>query len=140
MAWPAAGRGECQRELDTACRLFAEIDEHGVMSLATPSLQAQLLLQVGEYASALRVFEMRTQRPEAWRVDMALIEALAALDREDRPVAISHLRRGLSVAARIDIKGCFWACRDEFAVLLRLAVSENIEPRWVSLGVRCALA
>ena len=121
-----------QRELDTACRLFAEIDEHGVMSLATPSLQAQLLLQVGEYASALRVFEMRTQRPEAWQVDMALIEALAALDRKDRPVAISHLRRGLSVAARIDIKGCFWACRDEFAVLLRLAVSENIEPRWVS--------
>ena len=27
-----------QRELDAACRLFAEIDEHGVMSLATPSL------------------------------------------------------------------------------------------------------
>jgi hypothetical protein len=38
----------------------------------------------------------------------------------------------LSVAARIDIKGCFWACRDEFAALLRLAISENIEPRWVA--------
>ena len=49
-----------QRELDAACRLFAEIDEHGVMSLATPSLQAQLLLQVGEFDAALNVFEMRT--------------------------------------------------------------------------------
>ena len=132
--WHALRRDvvSAQRELDTACRLFAEIDEHGVMSLATPSLQAQLLLQVGEYESALRVFEMRTQRPDAWQVDMALIEALAALDRKDRAAAVVPLRRALSVAARIDIKGCFWACRDEFAALLRLAISENIEPRWVA--------
>jgi hypothetical protein len=75
---------------------------------------------------------MRTQRPDAWQVDMALIEALAALDRKDRAAAVVPLRRALSVAARIDIKGCFWACRDEFAALLRLAISENIEPRWVA--------
>ena len=63
--WHALRRDvvNAQLELDTACRLFAEIDEHGVMSLATPSMQAQLLLQVGEYESALRVYEMRSRRP-----------------------------------------------------------------------------
>jgi hypothetical protein len=120
-----------QRELDTACRLFSEVDEHGVMSLATPSLQAQLLLQVGEFDAALNVFEMRTRRPDAWLVDMALIEAVRGLDRGDRASALDALRRGLAAAARIDIKGCLWACRNELGQLLRLAVSENIESDWV---------
>ena len=120
-----------QRELDTACRLFAEIDEHGVMSLATPSLQAQLLLQVGEFDAALNVFEMRTRRPDAWVVDIALIEATRHISRGDLSAAVAVLRRGLPVAARIDIKGSFWACRPEFCRLLNLAASENIEPEWV---------
>ena len=120
-----------QRELDTACRLFSEIDEHGVMSLATPSLQAQLLLQVGEYDSALNVYEMRTRRPDAWLIDMALIEASRDLSRNERARAVEALRRGLLVAARIDLKGSLWACRDEFTQLLRLAIAENIEPDWV---------
>ena len=120
-----------QRELDAACRLFAEIDEHGVMSLATPSLQAQLLLQVGEFEAALNVFEMRTRRPDAWVVDIALIEATRHISCNEREAALVALRRGLAVAARIDIKGSFWACRPEFARLLSLAASENIEPEWV---------
>jgi hypothetical protein len=120
-----------QQALDAACRLFAEIDEHGVMSLATPSLQAQLLAQVGEFDAALRVFEMRTRRPNAWIVDMALIEALAALNRGDTPAAVAAIRRGFALAARIDIKGCMWACRDELASLLQLALDENIEADWV---------
>ena len=120
-----------QRELDAACRLFAEIDEHGVMSLATPSLQAQLLLQVGEFDAALNVFEMRTRRPDAWVVDIALIEASRYINRSEVSAAVRVLRHGLAVAARIDIKGSFWACRPEFARLLSLATSENIEPDWV---------
>ncbi len=120
-----------QHELDAACRLFAEIDEHGVMSLATPSLQAQLLLQVGEFEAALNVFEMRTRRPDAWVVDIALIEATRHISCNEREAALVALRRGLAVAARIDIKGSFWACRPEFARLLSLAASENIEPEWV---------
>ena len=120
-----------QRELDAACRLFAEIDEHGVMSLATPSLQAQLLLQVGEFDAALNVFEMRTRRPDAWVVDIALIEATRRLSRNQLAEAVAALRHGLAFAARIDIKGSFWACRPEFARLLSLAASENIESEWV---------
>lgn len=120
-----------QRELDAACRLFAEIDEHGVMSLATPSLQAQLLLQVGEFDAALNVFEMRTRRPDAWVVDIALIEASRYINGRDLSAAVRVLRHGLAVAARIDIKGSLWACRPEFAQLLSLAASENIEPNWV---------
>ena len=120
-----------QRELDTACRLFTEIDEHGVMSLATPSMQAQLLLQVGEYESALRVYEMRTRRPDAWLVDMGLIEACAALATGDNVRAVDALRRGLAVAARIELRGCLWACRDELAQLFRLALEQNIETDWV---------
>ncbi len=120
-----------QRELDTACRLFSEIDEHGVMSLATPSLQAQLLLQVGEYDAALKGFEMRMRRPDAWLVDMAMIEACRYISQDDSNGAGIALRRGLAVAARIDIKGCLWACRDELLQLLRLAMRENIEPDWV---------
>ena len=128
-----------QRELDAACRLFAEIDEHGVMSLATLSLQAQLLLQVGEYDAALNVFEMRTRRPDAWIVDIALIEAIRHLSRNKPDAAVAALRRGLIVAARIDIKGVFWACRPEFAQLLSLAVRENVEPRWVQTAVEARL-
>ena len=120
-----------QRELDTACRLFAEIDEHGVMSLATPSMQAQLLLQVGEYEAALRVYEMRTRRPDAWLVDIALIEACAALAAADIDEASEALRRGLAVAARIELRGGLWACRDELARLFRLALDQNIETEWV---------
>ena len=128
-----------QRELDAACRLFAEIDEHGVMSLATPSLQAQLLLQVGEFDAALNVFEMRTRRPDAWVVDIALIEAIRHLDRNEHDAAMAALRRGLAIAARIDIKGIFWACRPEFARLLSLAIRENIEPEWVQTAVDARL-
>ena len=120
-----------QRELDTACRLFAEIDEHGVMSLATPSMQAQLLLQVGEYDSALRVYEMRTRRPDAWLVDMGLIEACAALSAGDHDRAGVALARGLTVAARIELRGCLWACRDELGQLFKLALDQNIESEWV---------
>ena len=120
-----------QRELDTACRLFAEIDEHGIMSLATPSLQAQLLLQVGEPQSALRVFEMRTRRPDAWLVDIGLIEASAALAAGDSKQATDALRRALAVAVRIDIKGAFWACRSELSQLFRLALDHDIESNWV---------
>jgi hypothetical protein len=120
-----------QRELDTACRLFAEIDEHGVMSLATPSLQAQLLVQVGEFDAALNGFEMRMRRPDAWLVDMAMIDAIRALSHGNEVDAIRALRRGLAIAARIDIKGCFWACREELARLLHVAIRENIEPEWV---------
>ena len=120
-----------QRELDTACRLFAEIDEHGVMSLATPSMQAQLLLQVGEYEAALRVYEMRTRRPDAWLVDIALIEACAALAAADIDEASEALRRGLAIAARIELRGGLWACRDELARLFRLALDQNIEAEWV---------
>ena len=120
-----------QRELDAACRLFAEIDEHGVMLLATPSLQAQLLLQVGEFDAALNVFEMRTRRPDAWVVDIALIEAIRRLSRNQQAEAVDALRHGLAVAARIDIKGSFWACRPEFSQLLSLAASESIESEWV---------
>lgn len=125
-----------QRELDTACRLFAQIDEHGVMSLATPSMQAQLLLQVGEYGAALRVFEMRTRRPDAWLVDMALIGALAALARGDNSRAVAELKSGLSVAARIDIKGCLWACRPELMQLLELAKQHDIETSWVATTIQ----
>lgn len=125
-----------QRELDTACRLFAQIDEHGVMSLATPSMQAQLLLQVGEYASARRVFEMRTRRPDAWLVDIALIESLAALAQGDNSRAVAELRNGLSVAARIDIKGCLWACRPELIRLLELAKEHDIETVWVNTTIQ----
>ena len=128
-----------QRELDAACRLFAEIDEHGVMSLATPSLQAQLLLQVGEFDAALNVFEMRTRRPDAWVVDIALIEATRHISLDEHAAAVSALRRGLAVAARIDIKGIFWACRPEFAQLLRLAVRENIEPEWAQTAIDARL-
>ena len=128
-----------QRELDAACRLFAEIDEHGVMSLATPSLQAQLLLQVGEFDAALNVFEMRTRRPDAWVVDIALIEAIRHLDRNEHDAAMAALRRGLAIAARIDIKGIFWACRPEFTRLLSLAIRENIEPEWVQTAVDARL-
>ena len=116
-----------QRELDTACRLFAEIDEHGVMSLATPSMQAQLLLQVGEHQSALRVYEMRTRRPDAWLVDIALIEASAALANANTDAAIVALKQGLAIAARIELRGCLWACRDELASLFKLALNQNIE-------------
>ena len=131
--WHALRRDvvSAQRELDTACRLFAEIDEHGVMSFATPSMQAQLLLQVGEYDGALRVFEMRTRRPDAWLVDIGLIEASAALEAGDEARAEAALRRGLAVAVRIDIKGCFWACRDELTLLFQLALDIDIEPEWV---------
>lgn len=125
-----------QRELDTACRLFAQIDEHGVMSLATPSMQAQLLLQVGEYAAARRVFEMRTRRPDAWLVDMALIESLESLADGDIDRATNALRSGLSVAARIDIKGCLWACRKELMQLLELAQQHDIESTWVDSTIR----
>lgn len=125
-----------QRELDTACRLFAQIDEHGVMSLATPSMQAQLLLQVGEYGAARRVFEMRTRRPDAWLVDMALIESLAALAQGDNSRAIAELRNGLSIAARIDIKGCLWACRPELTRLLELAREHGIETTWVNTTIQ----
>ncbi len=128
-----------QRELDAACRLFAEIDEHGVMSLATPSLQAQLLLQVGEFDAALNVFEMRARRPDAWVVDIALIEAIRHLSRNEPGAAVAALRRGLNVAARIDIKGCFWACRPEFSRLLSLAKRENIEPEWVQTAIDARL-
>ena len=128
-----------QRELDAACRLFAEIDEHGVMSLATPSLQAQLLLQVGELDAALNVFEMLTRRPDAWVVDIALIEALRHISRNDQMAAVAALRRGLGVATRIDIKGVFWACRPEFAQLMSLAIRENIEPVWVKTAVNARL-
>lgn len=128
-----------QRELDAACRLFAEIDEHGVMSLATPSLQAQLLLQVGEFDAALNVFEMRTRRPDAWVVDIALIEAARHLSRHERAAAAAALRAGLAVAARIDIKGVFWACRPEFVELLRLAVDENVETEWVNTVMNARL-
>ncbi len=131
--WHALRRDvvNAQLELDKACRLFAEIDEHGVMSLATPSMQAQLLLQAGEYASALRVYEMRTRRPDAWLVDIGLMEASAAFAVGDSERAIVALRRGLTVAVRIDIKGCLWACRDELAQLFRLALDQNIETDWV---------
>ena len=128
-----------QRELDAACRLFAEIDEHGVMSLATPSLQAQLLLQVGEFDAALNVFEMRTRRPDAWVVDIALIEAIRHLYRNEHDAAMAALRRGLAIAARIDIKGIFWACRPESERLLGLAIRENIEPEWVQTAVDARL-
>jgi tetratricopeptide (TPR) repeat protein len=120
-----------QRELDAACRLFAEIDEHGVMSLATPSLQAQLLLQIGEFDAALNVFEKRARRPDAWVVDIALIEAIQNISRGEMSAASAALQRGLAVAARIDIKGLLWACRPEFAQLLGLAAREHIEPKWV---------
>ncbi len=131
--WHALRRDsvQAQLELDTACRLFAEIDEHGVMSLATPSLQAQLLVQVQEYESALRVYEMRLRRPDAWLVDIALIETLAALESGDETRANERLSHGLAIASRIDIKGVFWACRDELAGLLERALKENIEPDWV---------
>jgi len=131
--WHALRRDvvSAQLELDTACRLFAEIDEHGVMSLATPSMQAQLLLQVGEYGAALRVFEMRSRRPDAWVVDMAMIAALEALARDDRAAAVAQLQAALPVAARIDIKGCLWGCRDELKTLLELALAEAIAPQWV---------
>ena len=128
-----------QRELDTACRLFAEIDEHGVMSLATPSLQAQLLLQVGEFDAALNVFAMRTRRPDAWVVDIALIEAARHISRNARDAAVDTLRQGLAIAARIDIKGIFWACRPELAQLLSLAARENIESEWVQTAVHARL-
>jgi tetratricopeptide (TPR) repeat protein len=130
--WHALRRDvvSAQRELDIACKLFAEIDEHGVMSFATPSLQAQLLIQVGEYESALRVFEVRLRRPDAWLVDIALIESLIALDRLDPERAVARLREGLSIAARIDIKGVFWACRDELSTLLDLAIAERVEVEW----------
>ncbi len=128
-----------QRELDTACRLFAQIDEHGVMSLATPSMQAQLLLQVGEYAAARRVFEMRTRRPDAWLVDMALIESQEALAEGDIRRATSALRGGLLIAARIDIKGCLWACRRELMQLLELAQQHDIESAWVDSTIRARL-
>ena len=120
-----------QRELDTACRLFAEIDEHGVMSLATPSMQAQLLLQVGEYQSALRVYEMRTRRPDAWLVDIGLIEAIAALAVGDNDRAVEALGRGLAVAVGIELRGCLWACRDELVQLFKVALDQNIERDWV---------
>ena len=125
-----------QRELDTACRLFAQIDEHGVMSLATPSMQAQLLLQVGEYGAARRVFEMRTRRPDAWLVDMALIESLAALAQGDNSRAVAELKNGLAIAARIDIKGCLWACRPEFMQLLELAKQHDVETAWVMTTIQ----
>lgn len=136
--WHALQRDvvSAQRELDTACRLFAQIDEHGVMSLATPSMQAQLLVQVGEYGAARRVFEMRTRRPDAWLVDMALIESLAALAEGDNLRAIPALRTGLSIAARIDIKGCLWACRSELMQLLELAKRHDIEAAWVDSTIR----
>ncbi len=131
--WHALRRDvvNAQLELDTACRLFAEIDEHGVMSLATPSMQAQLLLQVGEYESALRVYKLRTRRPDAWLVDIGLIEASAALAAGDREQATAALRRALAVAVQIDIKGCLWACRDELGWLFRLALDQNIQSDWV---------
>jgi hypothetical protein len=131
--WHALRRDvvNAQLELDTACRLFAEIDEHGVMSLATPSMQAQLLLQVGEYESALRVYELRTRRPDAWLVDIGLIEASAELAGGNTERATAALRRGLAVAVEIDIKGCLWGCRDELAQLFRLALDQNIESNWV---------
>ncbi len=130
--WHALRRDvvSAQRELDVACRLFAEVDEHGVMSFATPSLQAQLLLQVGEYDAALRVFELRLRRPDAWLVDMGFIQAAAALDRGDSAAASAVLREVLPVATRTDIKGVFWACRPELLGLLTLAIRENIEPEW----------
>ena len=130
--WHALRRDavSAQRELDVACRLFAEVDEHGVMSLATPSLQAQLLLQVGEYDAALRVFELRLRRPDAWLVDIGFIRAIAALDRGDTGAASTGLREVLPVAARTDIKGVFWACRPELHNLLALAIREDIEPEW----------
>lgn len=139
--WHALRRDvvSAQLELDTACRLFAEIDEHGVMSLATPSMQAQLLLQVGEYAAALRVFEMRSRRPDAWVVDMAMIAACEALSRDDRTAAVAQLRVGLPVAARIDIKGCLWGCRDELKTLLRLALDEDISRQWVLSAIAARL-
>ncbi len=131
--WHALRRDvvNAQLELDTACRLFAEIDEHGVMSLATPSMQAQLLLQVGEYESALRVYEMRSRRPDAWLVDMGLIQASAALSAGDHDRAVAALARGLAVAARIELRGCLWACRDELGRLFKLALDQNIESDWV---------
>lgn len=131
--WHALRRDvvKAQLELDTACRLFAEIDEHGVMSLTTPSMQAQLLLQVGEYEAALRVYEMRSRRPDTWLVDMGLIEASAALCAGDFDRAVLALARGLAVAARIELKGCLWACRDELAQLFKLALQQNIEVDWV---------
>jgi tetratricopeptide (TPR) repeat protein len=137
--WHALQRNvvAAQKELDLACKLFAEIDEHGVMSLATPSLQAQLLVQVGEYESALRVYETRMRRPDAWVADIALIEALAALESNDSPRVTEKLREGLAVAARIDIKGVFWACRDELKRLFDNALRENIAPAWVE-SVRAA--
>ena len=131
--WHALKRDviSAQRELDIACELFTEIDEHGVMSLATPSLQAQLLVQVGEYESALHVYETRVRRPNAWLADIALIEALAALARGDRASALLRLKEGVDAAAGIDIKGIFWACRSELGTLLDLALQENFEPEWV---------
>ena len=94
MACPAAGCGERQRELDTTCRLFAEIDEHGVMSLATPSPKRSCCSGWRIRNRPLRVFEMRTQRPDAWQVDMALIEALAARWTGKTAQRLSPLRRG----------------------------------------------
>jgi hypothetical protein len=121
-----------QRELDVACKLFAEIDEHGVMSLATPSLQAQLLVQVGEYAAALRVFEMRTRRPDAWLVDIAFIEALASLAERNQERAAEHMARGVEIASRIDIKGVFWGCRKELCDLFKIALQQNIGVEWIA--------
>ena len=110
-----------------------------MISLATPSLQAQLLLQVGEFDAALKVFEMRTRRPDAWVVDIALIEATRHISRNERDAAVRTLRNGLAIAARINIKGIFWACRPEFAQLLTIAVAENIEPEWVQTALDARL-
>ena len=88
-------------------------------------------MQEGDFDAALSVFEMRTRWPDSWVVDIALIEATRHISRGDLSAVVAVLRRGLPVAARIDIKGSFWACRPEFCRLLNLAASENIEPEWV---------
>lgn len=139
--WHALRRDSiaAQLELDTACRLFAEIDEHGVMSLATPSLQAQLLVQVQEYEAALRVYEMRLRRPDAWLVDIAMIDSLVALSKNEQARAVERLTQGLAIASRIDIKGFFWACRDELSSLLRLAIEHHIQPDWVRAVLKARL-
>ena len=131
--WHALRRDvvSAQIALDTACRLFAEIDEHGIMSLATPSLQAQLFLQVGEHAQALRVFDLRLHRPDHWKIDVGFIEACAALASGRPQLALEPLRAALATASRLDMKGIFWGCREELQTLSRFALSSGIETEWV---------
>jgi hypothetical protein len=132
-AWLHALRRDviaAQRELDLACTLFAEVDEHGVMANATPSLQSQLFVLLADLEHAAAVFERRLRSPDAWRVDAGLIAALRALRQSDPEVATRALAEVLPLARRLDFKGIWWACRAELKRLLEFAIAAGIEPAW----------